>query len=58
VISGDTREAIRELFDIDGEEKEFVTAEDYLSRFNALDAGLRQCPHVLGGLRWRGGLLR
>ncbi|HRH71982.1 MAG TPA: AAA family ATPase, partial [Zoogloea sp.] len=46
VISGDTREAIRELFDIDGDEKEFVTAEDYLARFNALDAGLRQCPHV------------
>lgn len=45
-IGGDTREAIRELFDIDGEEKEFVTAEDYLARFNALDAALRQCPHV------------
>ncbi|WP_374493915.1 AAA family ATPase [Zoogloea sp.] len=45
-IGGDTREAIRELFEIDGDEKEFVTAEDYLARFNALDAGLRKCPHV------------
>ncbi len=45
-ISGDTREAIRELFEIDGDEKEFVTAEDYLVRFNALDDGLRKCPHV------------
>lgn len=40
------RSTLGELFDLDGEEKEFTTADDYLRRFHALDEKLRRCPHV------------
>jgi len=40
------RAALGELFDLDGTEREFATADDYLQRFAALDARLQRCPQV------------
>lgn len=42
----DTRRALHELFDLDGDDRAYATADDYLQRFGALDAGLAQCPHA------------
>uniref|UniRef100_Q3ATB6 TPR repeat n=1 Tax=Chlorobium chlorochromatii (strain CaD3) TaxID=340177 RepID=Q3ATB6_CHLCH len=36
-----------ELFDFDGEDKEFKGATDYLRRLAALPSLLRQCPHAV-----------
>ncbi len=41
-----TRADLGELFELDGEDREFTTAEDYLTRFEALDARLALCPHL------------
>jgi len=41
-----TRSDIGELFELDGEDREYATADDYLPRFEALDARLAQCPHL------------
>jgi tetratricopeptide (TPR) repeat protein len=35
------------LFDLDGDDHHFKTAEDYLQRFEALDERLARCPHAL-----------
>lgn len=43
-----TRQARAELFELDGEDSEFTTAEDYLRRFQALDESLGRCPHATG----------
>jgi Flp pilus assembly protein TadD/DNA-binding transcriptional ArsR family regulator len=45
-IVDQTRQALSELFELDGEDIEYTTAEDYLNRFQALDALLAACPHV------------
>ncbi len=42
----ETRETVSQLFDIEGDDKEFATAADYLARFRALDEQLSHCPHV------------
>lgn len=47
-----TRRIIQELFDLDGEDREFATADDYLKRFRALDVGLARCPHALNKDEW------
>lgn len=48
----ETRERMREqlgnLFDLADEDKSFVSADDYLRRFDALEEGLRKCPHAEG----------
>ena len=41
-----TRSDLGELFELDGEDREYATADDYLPRFEALDARLAQCPHL------------
>jgi len=41
-----TRADLGELFELDGEDREYVTADDYLPRFEALDARLVLCPHL------------
>ncbi|HNL98791.1 MAG TPA: tetratricopeptide repeat protein, partial [Accumulibacter sp.] len=46
----DTRRALHELFDLDGDDRAYATADDYLQRFGALDAGLAQCPHAADAL--------
>jgi Flp pilus assembly protein TadD/predicted ArsR family transcriptional regulator len=40
------RAALAEYFELDGEDREYTTAEDYLSRFQALDERLGDCPHL------------
>lgn len=45
-IADQTRRALSELFELDGADQEFTTAEDYLQRFQALDGPLGLCPHV------------
>lgn len=40
------RAAPGELLELEGAEREFATADDYLQRFAALDAGLARCPQV------------
>ncbi|MGZ5030678.1 MAG: tetratricopeptide repeat protein [Methylobacter sp.] len=45
-IIDQTRQALSELFELDGEDIEYTTAEDYLNRFQALDALLAACPHM------------
>lgn len=40
------RAALAEYFELDGEDREYSTAEDYLRRFEALDEGLARCPHL------------
>ncbi len=52
-IGDQTRQALSELFELDGEDKEFTTAEDYLARFEALDELLGRCPHVTDETRER-----
>ncbi len=51
-IACDTTRAIHELFDFEGEDKEFATADDYLKRFNSLDAQLARCPHAKNEEEW------
>ncbi|OQX05247.1 MAG: hypothetical protein BWK76_27750 [Desulfobulbaceae bacterium A2] len=46
----DTRRALRELFDLDGDDHQFIAAEEYLARFQALDAALARCPHAAGDM--------
>ncbi|HYN77218.1 MAG TPA: AAA family ATPase, partial [Lamprocystis sp. (in: g-proteobacteria)] len=46
-----TRADLGELFELDGEDREFTTAEDYLTRFEALDARLALCPHLTDDTR-------
>jgi len=41
-----TRSDLGELFELDGEDREYATADDYLPRFEALDARLALCPHL------------
>jgi len=41
-----TRADLGALFELDGEDREYATADDYLPRFEALDARLAQCPHL------------
>jgi tetratricopeptide (TPR) repeat protein len=41
-----TRADLGELFELDGEDREYATADDYLPRFEALDARLALCPHL------------
>jgi len=41
-----TRADLGELFELDGEDREYAAADDYLPRFEALDARLAQCPHL------------
>lgn len=45
-IADRTRKALSELFELDGEDIEYTTAEDYLSRFQALDVLLGACPQL------------
>jgi Flp pilus assembly protein TadD len=40
------RAALAEYFELDGEDREYTTAEDYLRRFEALDERLAQCPDL------------
>ena len=46
-----TRSDLGELFELEGEDREFTTAEDYLTRFEALDARLALCPHLTDDTR-------
>lgn len=46
-----TRQALAELFELDGEDSEFTTAEDYLQRFHGLDQLLGECPKLGEGER-------
>ena len=39
-------EILPNLFDMEGVDKHFRTAEDYLTRFAALDESLARCPHI------------
>ncbi len=39
-------EAFPGLFDMDGEDKPFHSAEDYLNRYNALEEELSKCQHI------------
>ncbi|WP_374089101.1 tetratricopeptide repeat protein [Methylomicrobium lacus] len=39
------------LFDLDGDDRHFKTAEDYLQRFEALDEPLARCPFAQDGER-------
>lgn len=45
-VANQTRSALLELFELDGEDREYTTAEDYLLRFEALNRSLAQCPHL------------
>ncbi|HWR00413.1 MAG TPA: tetratricopeptide repeat protein [Chlorobaculum sp.] len=38
-----TRNIVRELFDMDGDDRVLLSAEEYLRRFHALEVRLRQC---------------
>lgn len=40
------KEILPGLYDLEGEDREFKSADDYLTRFAALDAPLAACPHV------------
>jgi Flp pilus assembly protein TadD/energy-coupling factor transporter ATP-binding protein EcfA2 len=40
------RTALPEYFELDGEDREYTTAEDYLRRFEVLDERLARCPHL------------
>jgi tetratricopeptide (TPR) repeat protein len=51
-VGRDARRVVRELFDLDGDDREFATAADYLERFRALDAGLARCPHAENTEEW------
>ena len=46
-----TRADLGELFELDGEDREYATADDYLPRFEALDARLALCPHLTDDTR-------
>jgi tetratricopeptide (TPR) repeat protein len=46
-----TRADLGELFELDGEDREYATADDYLPRFEALDARLALCPHLTDATR-------
>jgi tetratricopeptide (TPR) repeat protein len=45
------RADLGELFELDGEDREYATADDYLPRFEALDARLALCPHLTDDTR-------
>lgn len=46
-----TRAPLGELFELDGEDREDATADDYLPRFEALDARLALCLHLTDDTR-------
>ena len=48
-VARDTRRALQDIFDLDGEDRQFATASDYLERFNALDEELARCSHIPEG---------
>ncbi len=45
------RADLGELFELDGEDREYATADDYLPRFEALDTRLALCPHLTDDTR-------
>lgn len=48
-LSRELKEILPGLYDLEGEDREFKSADDYLTRFAALDAPLAACPHVPEG---------
>ena len=45
------RSILSDLFELDGEDREYTTAEDYLKRLEALDASLARLPNMFGDTR-------
>lgn len=42
----ENRRQLNEIFELDGEDRDFKGADDYLQRLAALPEKLRQCPHL------------
>ncbi len=54
------REALSQIFELDGVDQDFKGADDYLHRARALPALLRKCPHAISDeekQRWVDGLM-